>query len=409
MTAGSSKPTTATSATIAATPAAVPLSTSDLMLQAHQIISFEATERETLLWEERKDIATLHVSLKRAQQLDNDRILQQQRRFEAACDSRIRTVERKMMLLDGEEQKLRLAILKSEVLQLEAIVRHCTKSIRGEVFTATQDAQQRIKYFNKTLDIILKKEAAARRDLLGMERYEFLVMKQRSDKEVTDKQREILLIRMRQTKQQQHDQERRRQEEAATHNNSNRSATVHSRYSVNNNSLNSTTQRRKSNALSSHSSHANTAGQQSLRQSAEKEPTRQTDDEELDEVAHDAPQDEEEESVKREQLAAHADDNGNHASVPRSDLHDARSPPSRALSSSRSRSPRSSRSASSRSSRSSGDSEGSPRSDNSTSPARESRHHRHDHSKQTTAPAAEAVMSPSTPAVAGWQPKRRNP
>jgi hypothetical protein len=395
MTAGSVKSTHAAGGSHPAAAASAPLTTSDLMLHAHQIISLEATQRQTLLWEEQKDIATLHVSLKRVLQLESDRIHQQQRRFEATCESRIRTVERKMTLLDGEEQKLRLAILKSEVLQLEAIVRQCTKLVRGEVFTATQDAQQRIKYFNKTLDIILKKEAAGRRDLLGMERYEFLVMKQRSDKEVTDTQRESLLLRMRKTKQQQHDQERKRQEDATNnHNNNSRSATMHSRYSVNTNSLNST-HHRKSNVMSHSGQSPQEADQQDVaaRRSVEVEAVRHVDDEEMEVAPEPQDDDVEHNQRDRDEKAVAETDDVNRNSVPRR----ARSSSSHASSSARSHSQSSSRSASSRSRSSGSDGEG-------RSPPRASVPH-HNPRQDVVVEASSKPTAATEPVAATKQPK----
>lgn len=188
---------------------------SDLMLVAHQLLSLEEAERQALRWSEEKDIAQLHVRFRRMNQQMEQRRQDHNRKTEGAARTRVNTISRRIVALDGEEQKLRLAILKAEVLHLESVVRSCTKAVRGEVFHTAQDAQQRIKYFNKTLDVILKKESGGRRDLLGSERYEYLILRQRCDREISEAQRNAQLQQIRLAKQAQHDRERQRSTFAA--------------------------------------------------------------------------------------------------------------------------------------------------------------------------------------------------
>jgi hypothetical protein len=171
-----------------------------------ELEELEEADRLNMEWHREKELTQLHTHLRRVVQQASERSSGAQHRQDIQAEHRWKTYERRLVSLVGQEQKKRLNLLLNEQQTLENILRSVSRDIRTEVFMAAQSTQQRIKYFNKTLDIILKKESAGRMALHKQERYAFLVLRQKADKVMKEILRREFTSRVRDEKRSKHDE-----------------------------------------------------------------------------------------------------------------------------------------------------------------------------------------------------------
>lgn len=145
-----------------------------------EVEELEAAERTNIDWQREKDLMLQQSNMCRAMHLMSERTSGAQHKQERQAEHRWKTYERRVISLVCQEQKRRLTLLLGEQMALENILRSVSRDIRTEVFVSAQSTQQRIKYFNKTLDIILKKESQGRMAVHKQERYAFLVLRQKA-------------------------------------------------------------------------------------------------------------------------------------------------------------------------------------------------------------------------------------
>ena len=153
-------------------------------LQQHQDI--EQVEREEVGWEESSGFLSILASADRTFALQNNK--EEARRQREAEEQALakKTLLRRQRSVSVSEQKKRLVIMETEQLELEVILRNLERDIRHDVFNAAVEMAIRVKYFNKTSDVIVRNEQQARRDFGNSERYERLVMKSQMDTKYTN-------------------------------------------------------------------------------------------------------------------------------------------------------------------------------------------------------------------------------
>lgn len=155
----------------------------------------EEVERLEIRWQETASISSIQASFVRGLHNQRDREELVALRAQEAKKRRNQTYVRRTAALEAEEQKKRLIFLQQEELHLEASLRMLEKDIQGDVFNSAYDAAQRMKYFMKTMGVIVKNEAALRREIVGAERYEWLLDRQRCDTATVHIQKEQNLLR----------------------------------------------------------------------------------------------------------------------------------------------------------------------------------------------------------------------
>lgn len=146
-----------------------------------QLVELEDIQREELKWEEEHSRCAARISFLKKCKIIHKQLDAVAKKQEIAVKRSHETLLRRIDTLITEEQRSRLYIMQNEALRLEGILRNLEEGIREAIFSAAYDVQQRIKYFNKTVEMITKSEVSERKIVVGAERYEWLVMFQRFD------------------------------------------------------------------------------------------------------------------------------------------------------------------------------------------------------------------------------------
>lgn len=177
----------------------------DYQYEVQHFISLEDVSREEVKWEEEQARCEARLQLlKRWKllQIRFDEETKKAQRIEALVAT---AFARRVETIVANEEASRCEIAHTEHVRLEGILRFLDKRLREDILSAAYTIQQRLKYLNKTIDMVFKKEVSTRKALVGGERYAWLVMIQKFDAQTSKFLRQEVIDKVQQDKRAKHD------------------------------------------------------------------------------------------------------------------------------------------------------------------------------------------------------------